>query len=74
MIDDAEDVLESARAERVIEGGDKVKHDHGDGEDDRADEVSGMSQLYRMQDQERCRHQRCQRSCTVADAVGDLFT
>src|SRR5487761_1947082 len=58
----------------MVEGGRKVEHDHGCGENDRTNQVSGISKLQRMQDQEwRARH-RCDGPCAVADAVGDLFT
>src|SRR5487761_2057001 len=58
----------------MVEGGRKVERDHGGGENDGADQISGISKLQRMQDQEwRARH-GCDCPCAVADAVGDLFT
>jgi len=57
----------------MVERGGKVKKDHGCGEDNRADNESGIPMTHRMNDEKWRSDERADQPYAVADTVGDLF-
>jgi hypothetical protein len=57
----------------MVERGGKIKKDHGGGEDNRADNESGIPMAHRMNDEKWRSDERAEQPYAVADTVGDLF-